>query len=201
MSRCSGSAAPGAGISGWPMGHDLRTGPQGGPVRHIVALAIRSSDIGVVEEVIGFRGQRETYAEVSEPALDRRPTAGDRGELVSRQKLGLMIHDFTPPIPKDQTPDPSANSSHSRQESGRLPGVLRLDGALHSGRHYGGHQIGRCRHETAKTPVLSANTHGGHGWAISTAVPRTMEGSVKPEHSRFLCSGFSDSLSVILGLE
>ena len=28
------------------------------------------------------------------------------------------------------------------------------------------------------------NTHDGHASATSTAVPRTMEGSVKPEHSK-----------------
>ena len=52
---------------------------------------------------------------------------------------------------------------------------------------------GRCRDKTAKTAVLPANTHGGHGWATSTSVPRTMEGSVKPEHSRILRSDFSAS--------
>ena len=45
-----------------------------------------------------------------------------------------------------------------------------------------------------KTAALLAITNGRHGWAISTAVPRTMEGSVKTEHSRISRSGFSDSL-------
>ena len=48
-----------------------------------------------------------------------------------------------------------------------------------------------------KTAGLLANTNGEHGWAISTAVPRTMEGSVKPEHSRILLASFSDSLSLV----
>ena len=40
-----------------------------------------------------------------------------------------------------------------------------------------------------------ANPYGGHVYAISTAVPLRMEGSVEPEHSRSSPSDFSDGLT------